>query len=89
MKTIQMKTGYAIYDAPPALKKFLEVRASCSASKELLTQLSADAMAEQDRECREPGAVVIQLDRARLARSQFAPTGQIVQLPSEIAPEAS
>ena len=45
---VEMKTvGFALYDSPPALKKFLEARASGKASKELLTQLSADAMAEQ------------------------------------------
>jgi hypothetical protein len=46
---VEMKAGgYAIYDAPPALKKFLEARSSGTASKELLVQLSADAMAEQE-----------------------------------------
>jgi hypothetical protein len=78
MKTIQMKTGaYAIFDAPPALKRFLEVRATGTASKELLVQLSEAAMAEQEadrlrapREYREPGAVVIQLDRARQKRNE-------------------
>ena len=66
---IEMKTvGFAIYDAPAGLRKFLEARASGNASKELMLQLSADAMAEQDRKIvgdRQPGAVVIPLDRAR------------------------
>ena len=74
MKTIQMKTGgYAIYDAPPALRKFLEGRASGSASKELMMQLSADAMAEQEAERAKLGRstlddVVIDFNRARLER---------------------
>jgi hypothetical protein len=46
MKTTRMKTGgFAIYDAPAGLRKFLEARESGTASKELLMQLSADAMA--------------------------------------------
>ncbi len=45
---VEMKTnGIAIYDAPPALRKFLEARATGNASKELLLQLSEAAMAEQ------------------------------------------
>jgi hypothetical protein len=47
---IEMKFGgYAIY-APPALRKFLVARASGRCSKELLTQLSAAAMIEQESE---------------------------------------
>jgi hypothetical protein len=71
MNTIEMKTGgYAIYDASAALKKFLEARASGTASKELMMQLSAEAMLEQEAERSirsdgELGGVVIQLDRAR------------------------
>ena len=68
--------GYAIYDAQPALKKFLEARASGLATKEILLQLGAAAMAEQQadrlrapREPREPGGVVIQMDRARRQRN--------------------
>ncbi len=69
----EMKTGgYAIYDAPAGLRKFLEARASGTASKELLTQLSADAMAEQEAErARMPAArstldaVVIDFNSAR------------------------
>jgi hypothetical protein len=75
--------------APPALKKFLLARASGSASKELMTQLSEAAMAEQEADrLRTPRTttldeVVIDFQHARLARSQVAPTGQIDQ------PEAS
>jgi hypothetical protein len=80
MKTIQMKTGYAIY-APPALRKFLEMRASGTASKELLMQLSADAMVEQEAEQKRERAakaarrntlddVVIDFSRARQGREQ-------------------
>jgi hypothetical protein len=74
MKTIEMKTGgFAIYDAPPALKKFLEARASGNASKELMMQLSTDAMAEQEADrLRTPRAmldeVVIDFQRARRER---------------------
>jgi hypothetical protein len=61
--------GYAIYDVPPRLKAFLEARASGNASKELMMQLSADAMAEQEREkSRRPRTldeVVIEFQRAR------------------------
>jgi hypothetical protein len=76
---IEMKTsGYAIYDARPALKKFLDARASGNATKELLMQLSADAMAEQEadrlkrtpRKPLEPGGAVIQIDRARRQRNE-------------------
>jgi hypothetical protein len=71
-----MKTGgYAIYDAPPALKKFLEARASGSASKEMLLQLSAEALAEQEVDrSRLPRAtldeVVIDFQRARRERTE-------------------
>ena len=74
MNTIEMKTGgYAIYDAPPALKKFLVARASGNASKELLAQLSAAALLEQERDkSRMPRAtldeVVIDFQRARRER---------------------
>jgi hypothetical protein len=78
MNTIEMKTGgYAIY-APPALKKFLVARESGNASKELMMQLSVEAMAEQEAERKtgtlalriipEERGVVLDLDRARLER---------------------
>ncbi len=76
MKTIEMKTGgFAIYDAPPALKKFLKARASGNASKELMMQLSADAMAEQEagrvRTPRaKPDETVIDFQRARRERAE-------------------
>jgi hypothetical protein len=73
---IEMKTvGFAIYDAPAGLRKFLEARASGAASKELLAQLSADAMAEQEADrSRLPRAtldeVVIDFQRARRERTK-------------------
>jgi hypothetical protein len=72
MNTIQMKNGgYAIYDAPPALKKFLDARESGSASKELLAQLKADAMAEQEADrSKMPQATLIDFQRARLDRTE-------------------
>ncbi len=76
MKTILMKNGgHAIYDAPPALRKFLEARASGTASRELLEQLSADSMVEMEAErARMPAPrsnlddVVIDFNRAREKR---------------------
>ena len=67
---VEIKTGgYAIYDAPPALKKFLEVRASGNASKELMMQLSADAMAEQEvNRSKMPKATLIDFNRFRQER---------------------
>jgi hypothetical protein len=47
MKTIEMKTTNLIY-ASGKLKAFLDARASGSASKDLLMQLSAEALAEQE-----------------------------------------
>jgi hypothetical protein len=76
MNTIKMKPGgFAIYDAPPALKAFLIARESGTASKELLAQLSADALAEQTAErSRMPRTtldeVVIDFQRARLERGK-------------------
>src|SRR5258707_811933 len=74
MKTVQMKTGgFAIYDAPPALRKFLEARAS-GAPKELIMQLSAESLlemkAEQERAAKPTRRnnltdVVIDFNRAR------------------------
>ena len=47
---VEMKScGYAIY-APPALRKYLEARATGNATKELLAQLSEAAMVEQARQ---------------------------------------
>jgi hypothetical protein len=63
-------SGKAIYDTPAGLKKFLLARASGNASKELLMQLSADAMVEQEAQrSKMPRATVIDLDRARRERS--------------------
>ena len=86
MDRIEMKAGgFAIYDAPPALKKFLIARESGNASKELLVQLSADAMAEQEAEP-ESGAtlalriipdergVVLDFGRSRVEREQEGST---------------
>jgi hypothetical protein len=63
---VEMKTvGFAIY-APPALRKFLEARATGNASKELLLQLSEAAMAEQEAElAKRPKADIIDFHRAR------------------------
>ena len=73
MNTIKMKTGgYAIYEAPPRLKTFLIARESGTASKELLMQLSAEALAEQEvKRSKAPARrsnlseVVIDFNRAR------------------------
>jgi hypothetical protein len=72
MDTIEMKTGgYAIYDAPVGLRKFLEARASGNASKELMMQLSEAAMVEQERErSKMPRATLIDFQRARLERER-------------------
>jgi hypothetical protein len=72
MDTIEMKTvGFALYDAPPALKKFLAARASGNASKEMLMQLSADAAAEQERErSKMPRATLIDFQQARRKRNE-------------------
>jgi hypothetical protein len=76
MKMIEMKTGgFAIYDAPPALKKFLHARESGTASKELLVQLSVAAMAEQEADrLRMPRASlddgIIDFQRARRERPE-------------------
>jgi len=71
MNTIQMTGGYAIYDAPAGLRKFLEARASGTASKELLAQLSADALAEQEADrSKMPRATLIDFERARLERTE-------------------
>jgi hypothetical protein len=73
---IEMKTvGFALYDVPAGLRKFLEARASGTASKELLAQLSADAMAEQEADrSRTPRTtldeVVIDFKRARRERAE-------------------
>jgi hypothetical protein len=74
--SIEMKTGgIAIYDAPPALKKFLQARESGSASEELLAQLCKAAMVEQeaDRLRTQPRTtldeVVIDFQRARRERA--------------------
>jgi len=57
--------GFALYDCPPLLKAYLTACAS-GASKELLTQLSADAMAEQ--EAKLPQAQLIDFQSARRER---------------------
>jgi hypothetical protein len=76
---IETKSGryYAIYDAPPALKKFFEARESGNASKELLAQLSEAAMLEQEaersiRRAGEPSADVIPIGRTRRERATKA-----------------
>ena len=62
-------SGYAIY-APPALRKFLQARATGNASKELLLQLSEAAMAEQQEELsKKPKATLIDFQRARRERA--------------------
>ena len=62
--------GYAIYGAP-ALRKFLEARATGTATKEMLRQLSDDAMAEQEeRRAKLPKAQLIDFASARLEREQ-------------------
>jgi hypothetical protein len=72
MNPIEMKIGgYALYDIPPKLKAFLMARESGNASKELMMQLSADAMAEQERErSKMPRATLIDFQRARLERER-------------------
>ena len=61
--------GYAIYDAPAKLKAFLAARESGNASKELLAQLSAEAMAEQEAElAKRPKAELIDFETARRER---------------------
>jgi hypothetical protein len=67
---VEMKTGgYAIYDSPPALRKFLEARASGTASKEMMMQLSAAAMLEQEREkAKMPSATLNDFQHARRER---------------------
>ena len=61
--------GFAIYDAPPALKKFLQARDSGTASKELLTELSEKALAEQEENLsRMPKADLIDFEAARRER---------------------
>ena len=63
---VEMK---CIYDASPALKKFLEARASGNASKELMMELSADAMAEQEvNRSKMPKATLIDFNRIRQER---------------------
>jgi hypothetical protein len=63
---VEMKScGYAIY-APPALRKYLEARATGNATKELLAQLSEAAMVEQQEElAKRPSADLIDFGRAR------------------------
>lgn len=73
---VETKTvGFAIYDAPAGLQKFLQARASGNASKELLIQLSADAMAEQEADRLRvsratPDESVIDFQRARRERTE-------------------
>jgi len=63
--------GYAIYDAPAKLKAFLAARESGTASKELLAQLSADAMREQEEELKKkPKAELIDFETARRERNE-------------------
>jgi hypothetical protein len=64
---VEIKSGrYAIYDCPPKLKAFLTARESGSATKEMLTQLSADAMAEQQEElAQKPKATLIDFESAK------------------------
>jgi hypothetical protein len=63
--------GYAIYDCPTKLKAFLLARESGNASKELLAQLSADAMAEQEADrSKIPRATLIDFQRARRERAE-------------------
>jgi hypothetical protein len=74
VKSIEMKTTNVIY-ASGKLKAFLDARASGSASKELLMQLSADALAEQEADrSRMPRTtldeVVIDFQRARRERTE-------------------
>jgi hypothetical protein len=67
--TRQVKAvGYAIYDAPAGLRKFLKARASGNVSPEELKQLSADAMEEQ--RSRKPKAELIDFENARREREQ-------------------
>lgn len=68
---IEMKTGgYAIY-APPALRKFLEARATGTATKEMLASLSDAAMAEQQENLSKlPKAPVIDFASARRERTE-------------------
>ena len=67
-----MKTGgIAIYNAPPALKKFLQARESGSASEELLAQLCKAAMAEQEANLSKlPKAALIDFELARRERTE-------------------
>ena len=63
--------GFALYDVPAGLRKFLEARASGTASKELLAQLSADAMAEQQENLSKlPKAELIDFERAWRERNE-------------------
>ena len=57
-----------LYDAPPALKKFLTARESGNASKELLIELNRAALAELHEG--KPKAPVIDFETARLKREQ-------------------
>ena len=61
--------GFAVYDAPPALRQFLQARASGTASRELLTELSEKALAEQEENLsRMPKADLIDFEAARRER---------------------
>ena len=72
MYTMHMTAGgFAIYDAPPALKAFLIARETGTATKETLAKLSEAAMAEQEEElAKKPKATLIDFEIARLEREQ-------------------
>ena len=72
MHTMHMTAGgFAIYDAPPALKAFLIARETGTATKEMLAKLSEAAMAEQEEElAKRPKATLIDFEVARLEREQ-------------------
>jgi hypothetical protein len=72
MDTIEMKSvGFALYDVPTGLRKFLEARASGNASKEMMAQLSEAAMAEmEEKRSRMPKATVLDFASARRERAE-------------------
>jgi hypothetical protein len=69
---VEIKSGrFAIYDAPPALRKFLQVRESGTATKEMLIELSEAATAEQQEElAKKPKAELIDFATARRERNE-------------------
>ena len=72
MKTMQTTSGgYAVYDCPKALRAFLNARATGTATKETLRQLSDNAMAEmEERRAKLPKAQLIDFATARRERTE-------------------